>query len=190
MPAFGGEPESREIQPTKASVTKHIHILFDKSGSMNMKDYQLGYAEVQAIAMQGVDDFEIAATAFGRNSVRLNPKWLKMPSVENYNLLMTFLKEVRVDIRDTFVSDAIAQIIKEKKKGVSVIIITDGEIADYDKMIKLLEASKDYTFPIGVVDTNGNKYATEHEHLIISFLRKRKNCWYIDLKQPEEEKDE
>ena len=186
-PAFAQEPPrlTRDIWPKKGQVTKNIHVVFDKSGSMGIDDFKLAYAEIQAIAMQDVDDFNLTLSVFGNGSVRISPKWYKMPSLKAFKKIMAFAQNTEVDPCGTYILPVFQQIYKEKHKKLSVIIITDGAINDWEKVAALIAKNKKYKFTMGVIDTDGpDGWGDETD--FYAYIKKHKH-WWIDLVKEEDE---
>lgn len=155
-----------DIPPQKGDVSKNIHIIFDKSYSMTTDDFKIAYKEIEEIVTTGTDEFNIAVTAFGNthermivkdDSCKIGANWMSMPSLENSQKIMKWIKGVKVG-NSTFMYSAIADVLRDNKKDVTVIIISDCSIDDIVSCVRLIEKARQTKehnkFNVGFVDTD------------------------------------
>ena len=170
-----------DIPPEKGDITKNIHVLFDRSGSMGMTQLAAAYKEVEAIVMQNTDEFNIAVSVFGTNHLRLKVKdkecklgenWMAMPSMLHYKTILNFVENAPVDGGSTQITTAIEEIVKENKQNVTIIVISDCDIEDIYRPLATLKKSKT-KFKVGFV--NVTRRIATHTYQAI----KENGCWYI-----------
>jgi hypothetical protein len=189
--AFGQGPPQPDISPKKGDITKNIHIVFDKSGSMNYSDFEKGYAEVEKIIMQNSDEFNMAVTVFANGHIRmpardkdcsLGKNWLAMPSAIHYMNVMKWIRSNGPDNGSTNIRSAVKDILKENKERVTIIIISDCIIDDIsdalnDIRVAVAAKGKDKRHPIKIGFINVNEYMPNDTYKDMV----KSKCWYICL---------
>ncbi len=203
FPCFGGEdpvPKTLDLPPKKGDVTKNIHVLFDVSGSISDSARSLAFKEVQMLAMQGSDEFNLAVSVFADGHLRmavkdpdckLKPNWMGMPSAHHYKYLTNWLTNIQILAWATRLDSAIAAIIKENQENVTVIIISDCEFEKFPESVGMIlkaRKSKGHNpFKVGFVNVSPNIGASIYKRI------KKNKFWYVNVApkpEPEEEEEE
>ena len=193
VPCLAGDMASKQkdIPPKKGDISKNIHVIFDKSGSMSMDKLAKAYKEIEMITMQNTDEFNLAVTAFGGNHCRLKFKdkecsvgdnWLAMPSADHYKRIMGWLTFVPIDTGGSQIVTALKEILKENKKNVTIIVITDCDITSVAETFKLItDARKDkkhHEFKLGFVNVDSRTTEGFYKEV------KKNKCWYVSTPPP------
>ena len=182
------EPHFKDIPPKKGDITKNIHILFDKSGSMSISDFERGYKEIEAMAMQGTDEFNLALTVFAADTLRmkvkdpdckLKPNWMSMPSAIHASRLIPWVKRASVIDGSTCLLPAIKRVIEENKENVTVIVISDCIISDGVDSLDYIEFETKKKgvnkIKLGFVNVSKTTYVQLYQKI------KKNGHWYISV---------
>lgn len=193
LPCFAGEPKTKDIPPKKGDITKNIHVVFDRSFSMTVDNFKQGYKEVEALTMQGTDEFNLAITAFAANSIRmrvkdpdckLKPNWMSMPSAIHARDMLKWIGEVQLIDSDTLLTGAIRGILKENKENVTIIVISDCIISDGVAVLDYIKsetAKKNvHNVKVGFVNVDKTTHIKFYERI------KKDGHWYISVYEEDE----
>jgi hypothetical protein len=193
LPCFAGTQGQTfdDIPPKKGDITKNIHVIFDKSGSMSVSDFRRGYKEVEMLAMQGTDEYNLALTVFANGSSRLKvkdpdcklkPNWMSMPSAIHAQRLVPWIQKSGVDDSETILLPVIKKVFEENKKNVTIIVISDCIIPDGVEALDYIKTQKSnkktHDIKIGFVNVGGSTgYVSVYRRI------KKDGHWYIGVKE-------
>lgn len=174
------------IMPEKGYITKNIHMVFDRSCSMTIENYQAGYTFVSQVIGQNTDEFNLAASAFGLNYQRfkikdpeckLGPNWMAMPSMENFNRTMSFLQTAPVHNAATNLTLPLKRALDEKVDNLTIVVVSDCIFTSERSLIKLISGIKK-NIHVVFIDIDSPDIDKEIYKLI------KKNNWkYVSLAQ-------
>lgn len=142
------------ITPAKTPITNRIIFVVDCSGSMtNMGLIPKAIAWVRMISEQPTDHMEVAAIAFDEGFSRwpgvpeppkIPPGWAALPSAEATNSLNGWLNAAQFILGGgTNLLPALQAALEDKRPGTSIVIVTDGGLADPpDRLIGMIPAKQ------------------------------------------------
>lgn len=183
------------IAPRKGDISKVIHIIIDKSGSMTEEQLQIALSEALTIASQGMEDLHVAVTLFGQSWLRMahnNPdspigkNWVQLPSKPGLKAIQKFLG-MAIDGRDTLLYMPLRLAIQEKqieKHDLTIIVISDFKLSNMDKLreqIPLLMRNR--KVQLGFVGIEANRERTK-------LLAKACKAWFVNLHRVYEDEDD
>lgn len=192
MPSFGHRSVVKNIPPRKGDITKNIHVLFDTSGSMTVGNFVRGYKEIEMMATEGTDEFNLAVSVFAVGHLRmkvkdpdckLKPNWMAMPSDDHAKEIVPWIKKTNLFNGGTYLLPLIKEIFKENKKDVTIIIISDCLIIDgvraLDYIKKQRENDKTHDIKVGFVNTDRYVQVNLYERI------KKDGYWYVSIREEE-----
>ena len=122
--------------PERGEITHNIHFIIDKSLSMSPGQVKRAIDLVLELGQYARDEMNIALSVFGDDWHRWRGKdeesgestqWMRLPSAYGLEALQTWLMQVPVRDRASDIRAALEAALKEKKKDLTVIILSDGE---------------------------------------------------------------
>ncbi len=193
IPCNAGDSEWRQVDipPKKGDISKNIHVVFDKSGSMGVSELAKAYKEIEMLIMQNTDEFNLSVTAFGADHLRmsvvdkdckLGKNWMAMPSAVHYKRIMEWLTYANVNNGGSQIVTSLKEIIKENKKDLTVIVISDTNLSSLEQTFKIIrEARKKEThhpFKLGFVNVTHSASSLIYKRI------KEHKCWYVSTPKP------
>lgn len=122
-------PPLEAVVMPEVRLAKRIVFLVDGSASMN-SHFQAAVHYATGLASQGSDDYEVNVMLFGSTSVVWPDGWVKMPDLEQSKKMLGWLLLNRNQVgSQTYMSKAL-QAAYALDKDASVIVITDGDMAN------------------------------------------------------------
>lgn len=122
------------IVPAKERVTANIVFVVDVSCSMNGDKFTQACNAFVEIAAQPIDEMNIAVIAFSDKAIHLDwapaedvvEHWTGLPSKDAIDKASDFLLSLGAN-GDTLVTPALIAALKQEKKKLSVVLVSDGE---------------------------------------------------------------
>lgn len=192
------------IPVRKGDITENIHIIVDKSGSMDENQLRVAIGEAITISSQGLEDLNIAVTLFGADSARLThrdpdspigPNWLRLPSEPNLERIQRFMG-TGINGGGTALLAPLQRAIREnignhkgKPRILTIIIISDCEFDSMDRLrTEIPKILKGRPVRIGFVGIDA--YVGENSRPVA--LARACKSWFVNLRivEPEEEEED
>jgi len=186
------EEEAQDNPPTKGSISKDVHIIFDQSTSVTDAELIAALEQALNIIARGVDEFNLKVTVFGREMSTLNPvgldvlksrkDWMSMPSKNNLDVIIPWLIQRRIDGSKTIVTTPMLYALSDNVRNLTVIVIGDmllsEKVEDVVKEIVKKQEERKKTVgaaSIGFINIGGRG---SHDAVLVSKFAK-KNDWFM-----------
>ena len=114
-------------------------LVVDQSGSMHSGRVTKSIEAVLAVSQQPTDDMEVCLFGFTHKSVKWHAGWKKLPSAKVIKSLSDWLLVTKSMYGSTYLRPALLHALKEKKKNLTVVVISDG-LFDYETEKDLIKA--------------------------------------------------
>ena len=127
----------RAVVPATERLTKRVFLVIDVSGSMRGDPLGKALRATACLLSSPVDDFEVAIIAFNDQAHRwpgvpepddyrpVPPGWARLPSAEALESANAWLAGFSGS-GSTRPCDALAEALREQRKDMSVLLVTDG----------------------------------------------------------------
>lgn len=144
------------VQPGRERMTSRVVFVVDTSGSMKT-DFGRALSAFNMISQQPVDQLEIAVIAFDDGVYRWpgldGSGWAKLPDLKAVTAANAWLQQLP-KLNGTKIVPALEKAFKVKKRGVTVVVISDGQFIQENKddMEKIEKKRKGPVMCLGVGD--------------------------------------